>query len=193
MRLFWLLFGFNGRIGRLSFWFGGLAVSMAWLVFMTVFLAAARASSPAGQIDPAAISELRPYTILPLLLLGVSNLALTTKRAHDRDKSMVWLLVGLVPLVGPLWVLIETGVLAGTPGPNRYGASSWSFADLGHEGRDPDEIVRHWQEKNEERIGRDARERITAAAASSRAETGSWRPEGTERFGRATFGRRGLT
>ena len=43
------------------------------------------------------------------------------KRFHDRDKSGWWVLIGLVPLIGQLWLLIECGFLAGTPGPNRFG------------------------------------------------------------------------
>ena len=43
------------------------------------------------------------------------------KRFHDRDKSGWWVLIGLIPLIGPLWLLIELGFLKGTDGPNRFG------------------------------------------------------------------------
>lgn len=43
------------------------------------------------------------------------------KRYHDRDKSGAWVLIQLVPFVGPFWYVIEAGCLRGTVGPNRYG------------------------------------------------------------------------
>jgi uncharacterized membrane protein YhaH (DUF805 family) len=50
-------------------------------------------------------------------------LALQIKRWHDRDKSWVWIFISLIPLVGPIWALVECGFLDGTPGPNKYGPS----------------------------------------------------------------------
>jgi uncharacterized membrane protein YhaH (DUF805 family) len=43
------------------------------------------------------------------------------KRFHDRDKTGWWVLIGLIPLIGPLWLLIELGFLKGTDGANRFG------------------------------------------------------------------------
>jgi uncharacterized membrane protein YhaH (DUF805 family) len=43
------------------------------------------------------------------------------KRFHDRDKSGWWLLISLVPLIGPLWLLVELGFLQGSEGANRFG------------------------------------------------------------------------
>ncbi len=48
-------------------------------------------------------------------------IAAYVKRFHDRDKSAWWLLVGFVPVLGPIWLLIELGFLRGTIGANRYG------------------------------------------------------------------------
>ena len=44
------------------------------------------------------------------------------KRFHDRDKSGWWVLIGLIPIIGAIWLLIELGFLKGTPGPNRFGS-----------------------------------------------------------------------
>lgn len=49
------------------------------------------------------------------------GLAVSIKRWHDRGKSGWWILIALVPLIGGLWALIETGFLPGTPGTNEYG------------------------------------------------------------------------
>lgn len=45
-------------------------------------------------------------------------LAVIAKRYHDRDKSVVWVIVRfLIPPVG----IIECGFFRGTPGSNRFG------------------------------------------------------------------------
>ena len=56
------------------------------------------------------------------LIAFVPSILIDIKRFHDRDKSGWWMLLLLVPIIGGLWLLIELGFLAGTPGPNRYGA-----------------------------------------------------------------------
>src|SRR5262245_21974074 len=47
--------------------------------------------------------------------------ALLAKRMRDRGRSPAWLLAALVPLLGPLWLLVELGLRKGTPGENQYG------------------------------------------------------------------------
>jgi uncharacterized membrane protein YhaH (DUF805 family) len=49
-------------------------------------------------------------------------LAIQAKRWHDVDKSAWWILINLVPAVGGLVSLVFNGFIAGTPGPNRFGA-----------------------------------------------------------------------
>jgi uncharacterized membrane protein YhaH (DUF805 family) len=50
----------------------------------------------------------------------VPILALSVRRLHDIDRSGWWVLTYLLPLIGPL-VLLVFAVLDGTPGDNRYG------------------------------------------------------------------------
>ncbi|WP_120496092.1 DUF805 domain-containing protein [Kiloniella sp. EL199] len=47
--------------------------------------------------------------------------AVTIKRFHDRGKSGFWSILGILLLIGWLWVLIDCGFLKGTEGPNDYG------------------------------------------------------------------------
>ena len=58
-------------------------------------------------------------------LLGLALIypviALYAKRWHDRNKSGWWSLIGLIPIIGGIWMLIELGFLKGTAGPNSYG------------------------------------------------------------------------
>jgi uncharacterized membrane protein YhaH (DUF805 family) len=58
------------------------------------------------------------------LLAIIPAIMVYIKRFHDRDKSGWWVLIVLVPIIGAIWILIELGFLAGTPGPNRFGPPS---------------------------------------------------------------------
>ena len=55
------------------------------------------------------------------LLCLIPAIIVHIKRFHDRNKSGWWLLIGLIPIIGAIWLLIELGFLKGTPGPNRFG------------------------------------------------------------------------
>jgi uncharacterized membrane protein YhaH (DUF805 family) len=59
--------------------------------------------------------------IIAVAFLVVAGLAVQIKRWHDRNKSGWWVLISLIPLIGPIWAIIETGFLPGTPGPNDHG------------------------------------------------------------------------
>lgn len=48
------------------------------------------------------------------------GLALAVRRMHDVNKSGLFLLVGLVPIIGGIWILI-LACTEGTRGPNQYG------------------------------------------------------------------------
>jgi uncharacterized membrane protein YhaH (DUF805 family) len=103
-----LLFSFEGRINRKPYWMFFLTVIAVNIVLVILSMA---------------ISE-KMGTMLMLLfsiLVLWSALALQAKRWHDRDKSAWWLLMNLVPVIGPIWVLVECGFLRGTEGQNSFG------------------------------------------------------------------------
>jgi uncharacterized membrane protein YhaH (DUF805 family) len=50
-----------------------------------------------------------------------ASLAITVKRYHDRNKLGGWILIGIIPYVGWIWMIIELGFLKGTVGPNQFG------------------------------------------------------------------------
>ena len=84
-----LLFSFKGRIGRKVFW--------TWNVIYYVLIAG----------FATGISVLFPayaYILLPvfLLFLLVPDLAITSKRWHDRGKSNLWLLLNIPLVLGRL-------------------------------------------------------------------------------------------
>ena len=66
-------------------------------------------------------------TLMSIVALWPS-LAIQAKRWHDRDKSAWWLLMNFLPIIGPIWILVENGFLAGTDGENRYATTTNSVA-----------------------------------------------------------------
>ncbi len=59
------------------------------------------------------------YLLSSLVLTWISTAA-TIKRFHDRGKSGFWILISIIPLLGPIWIFIECGFLSGTDSGNRF-------------------------------------------------------------------------
>jgi uncharacterized membrane protein YhaH (DUF805 family) len=111
-----LLFSFNGRIRRLHYWMGAIGIGVVYAIVVTVLTMLMRNGGVMSMI--AGIIGL-----VVLIAIIWAGLALQIKRWHDRDKSWVWIFITLIPIVGPIWSLVECGFLDGTPGPNKYGPS----------------------------------------------------------------------
>jgi uncharacterized membrane protein YhaH (DUF805 family) len=145
-----ILFSFEGRIGRRTYWLAILALIVALLVL--TFAPFLLNSEEAAVVMLAVTSQfIWLLSLWPMLALGA-------KRLHDRDRNGWWLLVfwvlpfvllcggfGIVFFDDPrtgrsgdfstgltlalagvpptLWGIIELGFLPGTKGPNLYGAS----------------------------------------------------------------------
>jgi uncharacterized membrane protein YhaH (DUF805 family) len=106
-----LLFSFDGRISRKTFWIALVSVYFAfgaiYLVLLFIF---------GDQTNTALMLQL-----IPAIPFNWIYLALWAKRWHDRNKSTFWICLQLIPVLGFLWSFIEAGCLRGTEGPNRYG------------------------------------------------------------------------
>lgn len=109
--LVWVLFSFEGRIPRRVFWGASLLNAVVYYAIVFAVMGIVGEESPAASL---VILVLYPF------LIWVS-LAVSVKRWHDLDKSGWWVLVGLIPCLGPLWTFVETGCLRGTFGDNDYG------------------------------------------------------------------------
>jgi uncharacterized membrane protein YhaH (DUF805 family) len=105
-----LFFQFDGRINRAKFWLGIVAI---WIVEAILFAIL----TPIG-FDSAIAAVLGLAVAVVAIWVG---LAIAIKRWHDRGKSGWWVLIVLIPIIGSIWALIETGFLPGTDGPNEYG------------------------------------------------------------------------
>ncbi len=112
-----LLFSFQGRIGRKAFWLTTLiATVVASLIIGAIFTGLAYT-----EISETGLIFILAILYIPMTWIG---LAIQLKRWHDRNKSGWWVLIMFVPVIGPLWALIETGFLAGSPAANDYGSPS---------------------------------------------------------------------
>ncbi len=133
-----LLFSFQGRIDRKTYWIWNGSYYAIIIGFIIV----------ANQIFPTIASYALPIFLLITL---IPDLAITVKRWHDRDKNSWWLLLNIPLLVGRMsvpvgdnvlvesesllietlisamalicgcWILIECGFMHGTRGDNRFG------------------------------------------------------------------------
>jgi len=109
-----VLFSFQGRIPRRTYWLASLATVLAFAL-------------PCGLI--VAVMDLNEGTkiiggILLLTLFAVllwTSFAVRAKRWHDHGKSGWWVLIGLIPYLGGLISFVVLGCLRGNIGPNAYG------------------------------------------------------------------------
>ncbi len=96
---------FRGRLARAPFWWWSLAL---WLSFVVLYVFLDR-------------SMVRASTLIlypPFFWIAA---ALIVKRFHDRGQSGWWFWVALIPILGPMWLIVTLGFRAGTVGDNHYG------------------------------------------------------------------------
>ncbi len=96
---------FSGRARRKEYW-----MFVLFNVIISIVLFA---------IDVVAGTQGILYLLYNLAVL-VPAIAVAIRRLHDTDKSGWWILIGLVPIVGGIWLLVLM-VLDSKPGQNQYG------------------------------------------------------------------------
>jgi uncharacterized membrane protein YhaH (DUF805 family) len=102
---------FSGRAGRREYWM--------FFLFNLIFSIAAR------FVDMTSGSEvillgMRPVTLVYGLALALPSLAVGVRRLHDIGYAGWWMLLLIVPLIGPVALLVLF-CLAGDPGENKFG------------------------------------------------------------------------
>jgi uncharacterized membrane protein YhaH (DUF805 family) len=108
------LSSFDGRINRGTYWGLSIAIILVFLVLVSLI------ASAAAAFDVPILAGIA-VLILAVPIIWIS-LALQVKRWHDRDKSGAWCFINLIPGIGGIWMFVECGCLAGTPGENTYGS-----------------------------------------------------------------------
>jgi len=105
----WFLFSFKGRISRKPFWIFNLIIFIGGIL-LGMF------TEVSGDIH-----ELSKSQIMFMIWILWPSIAVQAKRWHDIDKSALWVFINFIPLIGPIWALVENGFVRGTRGPNRFG------------------------------------------------------------------------
>ena len=103
-----LYFSSNGRISRKVYWLASLPLVALYIVADLLM----EGQPSFGDVILA---------LIILLALSVPSFVLAIKRCHDRDKSGWFVLISFIPVVGPIWLLVELGFLRGSDGQNRFG------------------------------------------------------------------------
>jgi uncharacterized membrane protein YhaH (DUF805 family) len=109
---------FSGRARRSEYWWYALAYTIvswalsAW-TFSNVDLATMELGS--GYFLAGGVSGLFSLALL------LPTLAVAVRRLHDTDKSGFRVFWSLLPVVGPILLIVWLAT-AGTAGPNRFGA-----------------------------------------------------------------------
>ena len=100
---------FDGRAGRGEYWYFTLANFI--IGFVLGFIGAI-------MKDAKTVTDLL-FAVYVLAIL-LPSIAVSIRRLHDTNRSGWWLLVSLIPFVGPI-VLLVFMILDSTPGQNAYG------------------------------------------------------------------------
>ncbi len=119
-----VLFSFHGRIGRKIYWLHYLALYLVALVAYGAIFAII-GIDPENQSSGIGATIGMIFLLVLYVLFIWTSLALSAKRWHDRNKSAWWILIALVPLIGPIWALVENGFLVGDAEANNYGLPSF--------------------------------------------------------------------
>ena len=96
---------FNGRARRKEYWM--------YILFYTIF-------SYAAMMVDYLLGTTSVFTGIYSLALLLPSIAVGVRRLHDIDKSGWMMLVGLIPLIGWIWLIVLFAT-EGTPGANEYG------------------------------------------------------------------------
>ncbi len=130
MTLKQLCFSFKGRINRSIWWvcLAGITMVILASIIFTEWAGFYGATYHGSRDNPDPPSVRPPSAIGIIICLWVPTwasffvgLAATVKRLHDTNRSGVYALMALIPIIGLLYLLVCCGFLKGTDGENDYG------------------------------------------------------------------------
>ncbi len=114
---------FNGRARRSEYWYFRLVTTLLFFafVFLGLMLTAVLGATVGLSIAVGLFFLYALASIIP-------SLAVTVRRMHDIGKSGWTILVSLIPLAGPIWMLVLL-ITEGEYGENYYGADPKSTTE----------------------------------------------------------------
>jgi uncharacterized membrane protein YhaH (DUF805 family) len=191
MTLLSFLFSPFGRISRSSWWTiqlinSAIMIAIASVVFSPII------ADPGGAIEEVLSGRPTSPIMMNTAFLPTIWIALcaTIKRYHDRNKSGLWSVLAFIPVIGPIWQLIELGSLSGTVGANAFGEQPSGFGATGaptHKSSSADGMV--WNQNVDDAIAEAAR----SLAAQDSAPIPKPSPTVPRTTARTTFGQRGVS
>ena len=104
---------FHGRARRKEYWFFFL-----FNMIVAIALAVIDVAMAGGGTGPQA--GIGILSVIYALAAFLTGLAVSVRRLHDTNRSGVWILIGLVPLIGPI-VLLVFFFMDSDPNENEYG------------------------------------------------------------------------
>ena len=122
---------FAGRSRRKEFWTWFLFVIVMYFVLMYLDAALGLGGTATGYAEGGSVGFNMTggwLTILFALAVLIPNIAVSVRRMHDIGKSGWFILIGLIPLIGWIYV-IYCYVQPGQAGPNQYGPDPKGEAD----------------------------------------------------------------
>ncbi len=105
---------FTGRARRTEYWM--------FILFNMIF---ALVATILDNLLGLKFTPKIPYGFIYLiyaLVTFIPGLAVMVRRLHDVDKSGWWFLIGLIPIIGTIWIIVLLAT-DGTPGTNQYGVN----------------------------------------------------------------------
>lgn len=104
---------FSGRARRAEYWYFTLFSFIVSILLSIVGMIIGDSSNIIG--------------IVYLLVLIIPSLAVAVRRLHDIGKSGWWCLIGLIPIIGTIWIIVLL-VRDSQPGDNVYGPNPKAVA-----------------------------------------------------------------
>ena len=131
---------FSGRARRAEFWWFALfvwGVSMVLSLVDSILFGSVTATTTPTSASFEASTDSPMLSGLFMLLVLLPSLAVSVRRLHDTDRSGWFLLIVLIPLIGPI-ILLVLFAGRGTEGRNRFGPdplAGRSYEDGFNDGR----------------------------------------------------------
>ena len=111
MSVWKVFFSFTDRISRSTYWYAIAACTVVPCICILVLILS----------EPVHFSVTGFFVLCVYWLTFYRRFPIAVKRWHDRNKLGWWVFIEWIPLIGPIWTIIECGFLKGTDGPNRFG------------------------------------------------------------------------
>ncbi|MEF2070655.1 DUF805 domain-containing protein [Consotaella aegiceratis] len=119
-------FEFSGRSRRLEYWLFQIVIYAGVFVFIFLdgFLGAGGSSTSSvdttNGLNASAEAEGGILSLIWIVAIIIPAIAVTVRRLHDTNRTGLWVFIGLVPLIGGIWLFVLM-CLDGTAGDNRFG------------------------------------------------------------------------